>query len=136
MGPRRTHPASSKSVIKAMDWRRTVAAPLPAQPVLADPDVLRAFALAYQVELKTTQVAVQLRTLEIEKLQFQIAELQLMQFDRSSERITRQIEQLALQLQEQEIDEPEDINSEDRPHPLSECGAQTIAGPTAAAVML
>jgi hypothetical protein len=41
-----------------------------------------------------------------------------MQFDRSSERITGQIGQLALQFE----DVAEDIKSEDRPHPLSEHG--------------
>ncbi len=67
----------------------------------SDPDALRAFALACQAELaaastelKAAKVAVQLTTLEIEKLKFQIAKLRRMQFGRSSERIARQIEQL------------------------------------------
>jgi len=75
----------------------------------AEPDALRAFALACQAELKAAELAVQLRTLEIEKLKFQIAKLRRMQFGRSSERITRQIEQLALQLEELETGEAEDI---------------------------
>src|SRR6516164_10471454 len=75
----------------------------------ADPDALRAFALACQAELKAAELAVQLRTLEIEKLKFQIARLRRMQFGRSSERITRQIEQLALQLEELETGEADDI---------------------------
>ena len=62
-----------------------------------DGDALRAFALACQAELKAAELSVQLRTLEIEKLRFQIARLRRVQFGRSSERITRQIEQLALQ---------------------------------------
>jgi transposase len=66
----------------------------------SDPDALRAFALACQAELKAAQLSVQLRTLEIEKLKFQIAKLRRMQFGRSSERISRQIEQLELQLEE------------------------------------
>jgi hypothetical protein len=57
-----------------------------------DPVALRAFALACQGELKAAQTAVQLKALEIEKLRFQIAKLRRMQFGRSSERITRQIE--------------------------------------------
>ena len=68
----------------------------------SDPDALRAFALACQselavatAELAAAKLAVQLRTLEIEKLKFQIAKLRRMQFGRSSERLTRQIEQLA-----------------------------------------
>src|SRR5579863_5857007 len=82
----------------------------------SDPDALRAFALACQNELATAtaeleaaKLAVQLRTLEIEKLKFQIAKLRRMQFGRSSERITRQIEQLELQLEELETGEAEDI---------------------------
>jgi hypothetical protein len=46
---------------------------------------LRAFALACQAELKAAELSVQLRTLEIEKLKFQIAKLRRMQFGRSSE---------------------------------------------------
>ena len=75
----------------------------------ADPDALRAFALAFQAELKAAELSVQLRTLEIEKLKFQIAKLRRMQFGRSSERITRQIEQLELRLEELETGEAEDI---------------------------
>lgn len=71
----------------------------------ADPEALRAFALACQVELKAAQTAVQLKALEIEKLRFQIAKLRRMQFGRSSEQITRQIEQLELQLEELETGE-------------------------------
>lgn len=74
-----------------------------------DPDALRAFALACQAELKAAELSVQLRTLEIEKLKFQIAKLRRMQFGRSSERITRQIEQLELRLEELETGEAEDI---------------------------
>ena len=62
----------------------------------ADPDALRAFALACQGELKAAEMAVQIKALEIEKLKFQIAKLRRMQFGRSSERISRQIEQLDL----------------------------------------
>ena len=38
-----------------------------------DPDALRAFAIACQAELKAAELSVQLRTLEIEKLKFQLA---------------------------------------------------------------
>src|SRR5262249_19899790 len=67
-----------------------------------DPDALRAFALACQAELKAAELSVQLRTLEIEKLRFQLAKLRRMQFGHSSERLTRQIEQLELRLEELE----------------------------------
>jgi transposase len=94
----------------------------------SDPDALRAFALACQSELAATtaelqaaKLAVQLRTLEIEKLKFQIARLRRMQFGRSSERLTRQIEQLELRLEELETGEAEEISkaaAEDQPLPL------------------
>ena len=75
----------------------------------ADPAALGAFALACQCELKAAQTAAQLKALEIEKLRFQIAKLCRMQFGRSSERITRQIGQLELQLDELETNEAEDF---------------------------
>ncbi len=73
--------------------------------------------------MKAAELSVQLRTLEIEKLKFQIAKLRRMQFGRSSERITRQIEQLELQLEELETGEAEEIakaDAEDRPAPIRE----------------
>ena len=63
-----------------------------------DPGELRAFALACQGELKAAQLSVQVKALEIETLKLQIAKLRRMQFGRSSERVTRQIEQLELRL--------------------------------------
>ena len=94
----------------------------------SDPDALRAFALACQselaeatAELQAARLAVQLRTLEIEKLKFQIAKLRRMQFGRSSERVTRQIEQLELRLEELEAGEAEAISQaarEDQPLPI------------------
>ena len=82
-----------------------------------DLEALRAFALACQNELATAtaeleaaKLAVQLRTLEIEKLKFQIAKLRRMQFGRSSERLGRRIEQLELRLEELEAGEAEAIS--------------------------
>ena len=86
-----------------------------------DPEALRAFALACQAELKAAELSVQLRALEIEKLKFQIAKLRRMQFGRSSEKVSRQIAQLELQLEELETGEAEDIagaEAEDRPAPV------------------
>src|SRR5246127_2850537 len=86
-----------------VDFRMSLAtAELP-----TDPTELRAFALACQSELKAAELSVQLKTLEIEKLKFQLAKLRRMQFGRSSERITRQIEQLELRLEELETGEAE-----------------------------
>lgn len=75
----------------------------------SDPEALRAFALACQAELKAAQLSVQLRSLEIEKLKFEIARLRRMQFGRSSERITRRIEQLELRLEELETGSAEEV---------------------------
>jgi len=96
----------------------------------SDPDALRAFALACQSELATAnaelqaaKLALQLRTLEIEKLKFQLAKLRRMQFGRSSERVTRQIEQLELRLEELETGEAQEISqaaAEDWPRPIRE----------------
>ena len=74
----------------------------------ADPDALRAFARACQGALKAAETAVQIKALEIEKLKFQIAKLRRMQFGRSSERISRQIEQLELRLEELQTGEAVD----------------------------
>ena len=76
--------------------------------VPTDPDALRAFALACQGELKAAETAVQIKALVIEKLRLQIAKLQRMQFGRSSERLSRQIAQLELQLEELETGDAED----------------------------
>src|SRR5215472_5277805 len=93
----------------------------------SDPEALRAFALACQNELATAnaelqaaKLAIQLRTLEIEKLKFQIAKLRRMQFGRSSERVTQRIEQLELRLEELVTSDAEEISkaaAEDRPLP-------------------
>jgi len=83
--------------------------PLATADLPEDIAALRAFALACQGELKAAQLAVQVKAPEIEKLRFQIAKLRRMQFGRSSERITRQIEQLELQLEGLETGEAEDI---------------------------
>ena len=72
-----------------------------------DPAELRIFALACQSERKVAEISVQYKTLEIEKLKFQIAKLRRMQFGCSSERISRQIEQLELRLEELETVEAE-----------------------------
>jgi transposase len=73
--------------------------------------------------LQAAKLAIQLRTLEIEKLKFQIAKLRRMQFGRSSERVTRQIEQLELRLEELETGEAQEIikaAAADRPPPVRE----------------
>ena len=95
----------------------------------ADPDALRAFALACQAELKAAELSVQLRSLEIEKLKFQIAKLRRMQFGRPSERISRQIEQLELQLEELQTGE-----AEESPQPWRMIGQNQSARSRSAAI--
>src|ERR1700677_342788 len=81
---------------------------------------LRAFALACQSELKVAELSVQFKALEIEKLKLQIAKLRRMQFGRSSERITRQIEQLELRLEELQAGEAEAAaKSDPEPEPAA-----------------
>jgi transposase len=83
-----------------------------------DPAELRAFALACQSALKVAEISVQYKALEIEKLKFQIAKLRRMQFGRSSERITRQIEQLELRLEELETGEAADAAKAEAADPI------------------
>ena len=83
-----------------------------------DPAELRAFALACQGELKVAEISVQVKALEIEKLKFQLAKLRRMQFGRSSERITRQIEQLELRLEELETGEAEAVAKAEAADPV------------------
>jgi transposase len=74
-----------------------------------DPAELHAFVLACQSKLKVAELSVRYKALEIEKLKLQIAKSRRMQFGRSSERISREIEQLELRLEELETGEGEAI---------------------------
>src|SRR4051812_36832995 len=89
-----------------------------------DPAALRAFALACQDELRAAELAVQYKTLEIEKLKFQIAKLRRMQFGRSSERINHQIAQLELRLEELEAGEAEDVAKAEAANPAAPARAR------------
>src|SRR5215217_2860561 len=84
-----------------------------------DPTALRAFALACQDELRAAELAVQYKTLEIEKLKFQIAKLRRMQFGRSSERINHQIAQLELRLEALESEAAEDAAKAEAAEPAA-----------------
>ncbi len=57
---------------------------------------------ATAAELRAAKASIQLTTLEIEKLKAQLAKLRRMQFGQSSERLTRMIDQLELQLEDLE----------------------------------
>ena len=75
----------------------------------ADPAALRAFALACQGELRAAETGgAAARRWRSRSCKFQIAKLRRMQFGRSSERISRQIEQLELRLEELETEAAED----------------------------
>jgi hypothetical protein len=82
-----------------------------------DPDELRAFARACQSELKAAELSVQVKALEIETLKVQLARLRRMQFGRSSERLSRQIGQLELRLEELETAEATAITEADTAAP-------------------
>src|SRR3954454_20927774 len=90
-----------------------------------NPAALRAFALACQDELRAAELAVQYKTLEIEKLKFQIAKLRRMQFGRSSERINHQIAQLELRLEELESGAAEDGAKAEAADPAAPARART-----------
>jgi transposase len=90
-----------------------------------DPAALRAFALACQDELRAAELAVQYKTLEIEKLKFQIAKLRRMQFGRSSERINHQIAQLELRLEALESEAAEAVAKAEAADPAAPARART-----------
>ncbi len=99
----------------------------------ADMVSLRAFALACQSELKVAELSVQYKALEIEKLKLQIAKLRRMQFGRSSERISRQIEQLELRLEElAEAAAKADAEADNRRNRGSDPRARQAEAPSAA----
>lgn len=72
----------------------------PALP--SDVATLQRLVLEQRAEIAAARAAVQLRTLEIERLKLQLARLRRQQFGRSSERLGEAIAQLELQLEEME----------------------------------
>ncbi|KHL24984.1 transposase [Croceibacterium mercuriale] len=62
-------------------------------------------------ELRAAKAAIQLTALEIEKLKVQLARLRRMQFGQSSERLSREIDQLELRLEDLEAIEAEAISA-------------------------
>ena len=68
------------------------------------PDALRALLLTQHEQLVSTQQQLQSREREIEHLKLLLAKLHRMQFGRKSEKLTRQIEQLELRLEELQAD--------------------------------
>lgn len=67
-----------------------------------DVPTLQRLVLAQQAELEAARTGVLLRTLEIEKLKMQLAQLRRERYGRSSEQLDGEIEQLELQLEELE----------------------------------
>jgi transposase len=68
-----------------------------------DADALRRLVQEQYAELVAAKAALQLRTLEIEKLKVQLARLKREKFGRSSERLEQAIAQLELQIEEIEV---------------------------------
>ena len=79
---------------------------VPALPDLSElsPDALRALLLTQHEQLVCTQEQLQSREREIEHLKLLLDKLNRMQFGRKSEKLTRQIEQLELRLEELQAD--------------------------------
>lgn len=117
----------------------------------SDPDELRAFAQALQdrlatveqarvataaelastaAELRAAKAIIQLTALEIDKLEVQLARLRRMQFGQPSERLTREIEQLELRLEDLETVEAEATSASARSASRSACRCPTICRAT------
>jgi hypothetical protein len=79
----------------------------------------RAFAVTCQGALKMAEAAIQLKALEIEKLNLQLARYRRMQFGKRSERISRHIAQLELRLEELESSVAEDAAKAEAEAPAS-----------------
>jgi len=79
---------------------------VPALPDLSElsPDALRALLLRQHEQLVSTQEQLQTREREIEHLKLLLAKLHRMQFGRKSEKLSLQIEQLELRLEELQAD--------------------------------
>jgi transposase len=60
-----------------------------------------------EAELERAKVGLQFKSLEVEKLKIQLARLRRMNFGQSSEKLTHEIEQLELQLEDLEGDAPD-----------------------------
>ncbi len=88
----------------------------------SDPDELRAFAAALQVEVHA-------KTLYIEKLKAELAALRRARFGRSSEKLDRTIEQLELAISELEENAAEDRGALGRCSSLRWDEASSPAGP-------
>lgn len=76
-----------------------------------DPEVLRALLIESRGEIARLRVSVTHHQAQIEKLKLQLARLRRMQFGRSSEKLTREIEQLELLIEELETPSPPDVLS-------------------------
>src|SRR5712671_6975837 len=70
-----------------------------------DIEELKRRLIAREAELAAAKAGLIAKTLEAEKLKFELARLKRMTFGASSERIKREIEQLELKLEELESDE-------------------------------
>lgn len=93
-----------------------------------DIETLKALIVARDVELAAAKAGLVAKTLEAEKLKFELARLKRATFGRSSERLTREIAQLELRLEEIEAAEGEaEMPAAAEPAPPTEIAAPTEA---------
>jgi transposase len=93
--------AADVAGVGRLSYRRAVSLDL--HDLLTDADALRRLVQEQHAELVAAKAALQLRTLEIEKLKVQLARLKRAKFGRSSERLEQAIAQLELQIEEIEV---------------------------------
>ena len=92
-----------------------------------DADALRRLVQEQHAELVAAKAALQLRTLEIEKLKVQLARLKREKFGRSSERLEQAIAQLELQIEEIEVGDAVPPREAPAPKTSSDAPAATTA---------
>lgn len=95
--------------------------PLPADLQNLDVYALQAMLLAERAKVSALQEMLQSRDTEIERLGLLIAKLRRMTFGRSSEKLSRQIEQLEFQLEELESDRAAEEIVAPQKHTLPDC---------------
>lgn len=76
----------------------------PSSQLPDDVEALRAIIAALAEELAAAKAGLTAKALEVEKLKVQLARLRRMTFGRSSEKLSREIEQLELALEDLEVE--------------------------------
>ncbi|WP_404379499.1 IS66 family transposase [Caenispirillum salinarum] len=89
----------------------------PSSQLPDDVEALRAIIAAQAEELAAARAGLTAKALEVEKLKVQLARLRRMTFGRSSEKLSREIEQLELALEDLEAEAAEAAEAEDEAPP-------------------